>query len=57
MTAAQQEIMDAIAFYDERKWNWVSVVTFIGIKHLFGGWLELERLLRPNRTFGRKAKP
>ena len=43
---AMEEIRDAIRFYDERGSDWVSVVTFIGITHLFGGWEKLVASLR-----------
>jgi hypothetical protein len=48
MTAAEarDEIRDAINWYDAKGKCWLSVVTFIGIKALFGGWWELVRSLR-----------
>lgn len=52
MTAAQREIREAIAFYDERDWDWTSLVTFLGIKHEFGGWEELMAQVR--RPWGRR---
>lgn len=45
---AREEIRNAIAFYDGRGSCWVSAVTFIGIKALFGGWLELTKALQHN---------
>lgn len=44
---ARDEIRAAIAWYDARGLCWLSVVTFIGIRALFGGWSELVRSLRP----------
>jgi hypothetical protein len=44
---AREEIRDAIEYYDRRGWDWVSVVTYIGIRHMFGSWSELVAELRP----------
>ncbi len=52
---ARDEIRDAIAYYDARGLCWLSVVTFIGIKALFGGWLELLDSIRP-RSAGRPRR-
>lgn len=43
---AREEIRAAIVYYDEHGWCWLSVVTFIGIRALFGGWHELIKSLR-----------
>ena len=55
-TAAQMEIMNAIAFYEDRGSDWLSVVTFLGIKHLFGGWHELTRGLTSGMRIYRKKE-
>jgi hypothetical protein len=39
-TEAREEIVAAIAFYDERSADWLDAVVFIGLKALFGGWAE-----------------
>ena len=44
-----EEIRECIAFYDARGRDWSSAVTYIGIKHLFGGWNEVRRLFLPMR--------
>lgn len=31
---AQKEIREAIAFYEKRGWNWVSVAGFLSTNHL-----------------------
>jgi hypothetical protein len=50
---AMREIREAIKWYDERKQSWLSVVTFIGIRALFGGWFELLHSIgRPDRRGG-----
>lgn len=43
---AREEIRAAIIYYDERGLCWLSVVTFIGIKALFGSFSELLRSAR-----------
>jgi hypothetical protein len=43
---ARGEIRAAIEWYDAQGKCWLSVVTFIGIRALFGGWLELVRQVR-----------
>lgn len=40
---ARQEILDAIAFYPERGWDWLDIVAYLGIRHAFGSWNELAR--------------
>lgn len=46
-TEAEREIMDCIKFYRSRDWDFVNAITFIGIKHCFGGWRKLRNLLQP----------
>jgi hypothetical protein len=46
MVRAESEIIAAIDWYTRRGKSWISVVTYIGICHLFGGWSELCRQLR-----------
>lgn len=43
MTNAEirEEIKAAIAWYEERGKCWLSVVTFIGFRALFGTWAEV----------------
>ncbi len=48
---AREEILAAITFYEERGTCWISVVTYLGINHLFGSWSELVGNLR--RPWGR----
>jgi hypothetical protein len=45
-TEALEEMREAIDHYDRCGYDWTSVVTYIGIKHLFGGWQELQRGIR-----------
>lgn len=50
----REEIKAAIAYYEEHGKCWLSVVTFIGIKALFGGWFELTNDLRGGTRIYRK---
>lgn len=43
---ARDEIRAAIEWYDGKGKCWLSVVTFIGIRALFGGFHELVRSVR-----------
>lgn len=43
---AKAEILSAIEWYDARGLCWLSVVTYIGIKALFGSWYELVASVR-----------
>lgn len=54
--AARQEMRDAITYYEGRGLCWVSVVTYIGITALFGGWRELVDGLRSHRCDPRRPR-
>jgi hypothetical protein len=43
---ARDEIRAAIEWYDARGKCWLSVVTWIGIRALFGSWRELTDSVR-----------
>lgn len=57
MADTRQEILDCIAFYQERGWDWLIAVQYICFRSTFGSWRELVSLVRGVRTGPRIAKP
>jgi hypothetical protein len=49
---AMDEIRECIAFYDSEGRDWTDAVTYTGIKHCFGSWMELQRGLSGRRDAG-----
>ncbi len=52
----REDMLAAIEFYSKRGHCWISVVTYLGICHMFGGWGDLLDGLRPQKKAGRPRK-
>jgi len=55
-TEAREEIKAAIEHYEARGACWLSAVTFLGIRQIFGSWYELVDGVRRPWAQGRKRR-